>query len=1248
MKAYICLIGNDGTGKTTTMSLINSKNSNISAIERSSSSALFVRCPQLSIFDKLTMMHTFEDKFNDVDIINDIDGIPLYWVILDCDVPTILTRIRSRETSDIWETEKALMYFRNRFRQLGAHFGIPLIDTTRLSLEQVCRCVEEVVGNPFYRAYRSIGTKYLTYETICENDVETLVYASEKTVRENIVLQLPKYAEEFPNVDREKIYARAYVHSHAPVLYKGGLVHIGEYTFMRPTLFKLVDEGESKKVYIDVSGNPYTRGLVFICLKDTIYSHSKQSTATIDGLGEIRATGTQLFMEMLWRNGLSHAYRSINHHGIIVADWVDCPPLEIVVKRFCIGSDKHSFHDMISIPDCVISSTCDLDLDLADPNCQDIYLTENQQIGEYRCGPYMRTDWRNPNHVDARGNRLNANPFYYLFEECVGKESFFNIVLKNPDYAKPFGDRCVPEDIVCDTMDLEKTRKSVLCMFATIQSYFSKVGLFIKDVCFMLNKEGDVFWSEINQDCMRIGSEEGSDTFDKDLWRAGGSASKDQILAKWVQFNDIMKKYFAENRFDAEMVHYNEYHYQSAVREILNNCRLNIPPRLKATWNALNKSPVSRYCGRTSAKRLIFTLDMFNGAPVLVKSGGVSEIHSGGDPIRALDHISIYPDILVVDLNGALCTPSDNVYPPTPNRAIIKRFGVDKYIHTGGGLRTLDDIQDVLGSSVRRVVLGSASDELIQKVPRERLIVELTVNEENEVLIDGRKTNTHIDIFARLDALAALGVNAVSITFHQTEGHLNGIPRSQIRDLVLRVPRSIGKIIIAGGITTLNDLDFLWSFDRVIPQLGSAIWKGVLSVGEVIAQSMNYDANGLLPAIIQDVNGMMKSLVYMNKDAIQKTCEERVLWRFSRSENKMMKKGETSGNVQRVLSVSPDCDSDTMLITVDSAHPMCHTWNASCFPIQTVAKTSVAVLRDHLLSRMGSPSYVGTMQQKPALALAKVMEEFWEIVTAPKSAQIHEVADLFIHLLMYLNGIGIQFEDVLNELNSRRWDPHLVDMTPAYKRVKRDYIIIGITSAKYSYKTYNYIEKHLGIKIACNDDKNSRSLLVTGDIVDSEKYERYFGKRPFCFITARPKNMAWLMAAGRVDYIVTYETVIKNFPVVYKSLHEDIDPSISLCLLKRKGEHVDPSTWSIKNRVLIAAEHVCHVSAWMEKKGISSEFVHLDRVDGSSEGFLVSTNLYTLCDAVVESGETLKKNNLEIFDTIIPKGEVLMGLYERI
>lgn len=449
-------------------------------------------------------------------------------------------------------------------------------------------------------------------------------------------------------------------------------------------------------------------------------------------------------------------------------------------------------------------------------------------------------------------------------------------------------------------------------MFVVIQSYFSRVDLLLKDICFMLNKNGDLFWSEINQDCMRITTISSKDNkYDKDIWRMGGSASRQQIRNKWEQFNSILIQYFNQNKFhETEIFNFNSYFYQEEIRQLLKNQNLQIPNHLKEFWLNIN--------GKHS-KQILVTMDIYNGEPVLVKSSKIYEKHSDGDYRQAMDKIGIFTDILIVDLNGAF--NEDN----TQNREIIKTLSKKYHVFTGGGLRTLNDIEDVLKSSVRRCVLASADDTLIKQIPKERLIIEMSINENNEILINGRQTNTHIHIIQRINQLIQMDVHAISITFIQTEGHLSGIPRQQIHDLISQIPSNIRKIYIAGGISSLDDLEYLWSFNRVIPQIGSAIWKKQLTIGNIFSSMSYFDENGLLPAIIQDISGPVKGLCFMNKESIELTCDQRVLYRYSRKLNQVLMKGQTSGHIQHIIKISLDCDSDSMLITVDSTNPFCHT-----------------------------------------------------------------------------------------------------------------------------------------------------------------------------------------------------------------------------------------------------------------------------------------------------------------------------------
>ena len=93
-----------------------------------------------------------------------------------------------------------------------------------------------------------------------------------------------------------------------------------------------------------------------------------------------------------------------------------------------------------------------------------------------------------------------------------------------------------------------------------------------------------------------------------------------------------------------------------------------------------------------------------------------------------------------------------------------------------------------------------------------------------------------------------------------------------------------------------------------------------------------FDSNGLVPAIVQDsVTAKVLMLAYVNRQALDKMKETGETWFWSRSRQCLWHKGETSGNTQRIVSMSIDCDGDTLLIIVDPRGPACHTGETSCF-----------------------------------------------------------------------------------------------------------------------------------------------------------------------------------------------------------------------------------------------------------------------------------------------------------------------------
>ena len=96
--------------------------------------------------------------------------------------------------------------------------------------------------------------------------------------------------------------------------------------------------------------------------------------------------------------------------------------------------------------------------------------------------------------------------------------------------------------------------------------------------------------------------------------------------------------------------------------------------------------------------------------------------------------------------------------------------------------------------------------------------------------------------------------------------------------------------------------------------------------------SLKFDANGLIPAIVQDSQTLqVLMMAWMNTESLQHTLESGETWFWSRSRQALWHKGETSGNIQKVVEIRYDCDGDTLLVLVEPAGPACHTGKVSCF-----------------------------------------------------------------------------------------------------------------------------------------------------------------------------------------------------------------------------------------------------------------------------------------------------------------------------
>ncbi len=209
---------------------------------------------------------------------------------------------------------------------------------------------------------------------------------------------------------------------------------------------------------------------------------------------------------------------------------------------------------------------------------------------------------------------------------------------------------------------------------------------------------------------------------------------------------------------------------------------------------------------------------------------------------------------------------------------------------------------------------------------------------------------------------------------------------------------------------------------------------------------IKFDERGLVPAVAQEATtGEVLMLAYMNREALEKTLSSGMAHYYSRSREKLWKKGETSGNVQQVLELLYDCDGDTILLKVAQSGVACHEGERSCFFRRIEAKafkaagkseTDAAATGDAgvinelykvILERKdASPdkSYVASLYSKGVQKIAaKVHEESAELINAARKEGreevIHEFCDLWFHTLVLIGIEDIKIEEVFAELKRR-------------------------------------------------------------------------------------------------------------------------------------------------------------------------------------------------------------------------------------
>ncbi|MCM3574859.1 bifunctional phosphoribosyl-AMP cyclohydrolase/phosphoribosyl-ATP diphosphatase HisIE [Mesobacillus subterraneus] len=234
-------------------------------------------------------------------------------------------------------------------------------------------------------------------------------------------------------------------------------------------------------------------------------------------------------------------------------------------------------------------------------------------------------------------------------------------------------------------------------------------------------------------------------------------------------------------------------------------------------------------------------------------------------------------------------------------------------------------------------------------------------------------------------------------------------------------------------------------------------------------EELKLDANGLIPAVVQDAATLeVLTVAYMNEESLGKSLETRETWFYSRSRQELWHKGATSGNTQKIVEIKYDCDGDSLVVLVEPAGPACHTGAVSCFSENLLERSDVPDSPESTLEQSeerDSQEFSESTLERPDGQLAslsdfavmlelektirqreqdmpegayttylfekgvdkilkKVGEEASEVIIAAKNRDPEELkweaADLLYHLMVLLQEQKLPLKEVLAVLNKRK------------------------------------------------------------------------------------------------------------------------------------------------------------------------------------------------------------------------------------
>lgn len=411
---------------------------------------------------------------------------------------------------------------------------------------------------------------------------------------------------------------------------------------------------------------------------------------------------------------------------------------------------------------------------------------------------------------------------------------------------------------------------------------------------------------------------------------------------------------------------------------------------------------------------IISSIDLQKGKAVQLRRGR-EKILEKDDPLALAREFDRYGEVAVIDLDAALGSGD--------NEALMRRIMPLARCRVGGGIRSVEKAREWLANGAAMVIIGSAAfsrggidrrflEELRSVVDPRQVIIAIDADQ-GEVVTHGWRQGTGLPVDEAVRDLAPY-CGGFLFTCVEREGTMKGIDLARVRRLRQATDRPL---TVAGGVAGLEEVEVLSALGVDI-QLGMALYSGRLKLADAFVAALNWRQE-LLPTVVQDEAGRVLMLAYSSRGSLRRTFREGRMSYFSRSRQRLWRKGDTSGHFQEVLRLRADCDRDALLATVRQAGAACHSGAYSCFGDERFTWHDLFAVVNDRLQKSGPGSYTRSLSKTKVRQ--KLLEEAGEVILAGKQSDvIWEAADLLYFMTVLLAKEKIGPQQVLRELQRRR------------------------------------------------------------------------------------------------------------------------------------------------------------------------------------------------------------------------------------